>query len=181
MNRPPTAVGAEPTDRGREAGRVRTYRWDDPLAPAAELGSRPGIEVLRAMADGTLAGAPIAATLGMSVDEVGPELVVFTLVPEEWHYNPIGTVHGGVHATLLDSVMGCAVHARLGPGQAYTTLDLSVRYLRPVTTASGRLRAEGSVVSLGSRVATAEGTVTDSHGRLVATGTTTCLVMAVPG
>jgi uncharacterized protein (TIGR00369 family) len=161
--------------------RTRAYRWEDPGVPAAELGARPGLVVLRAIASGDLAGAPIAATLGMSILEVDEGRVVFGLTPEEFHYNPIGSVHGGVHATLLDSVMGCAVHSSLGTGMAYTTLDLSVRYLRPVSTASGTLRAEGTVVSLGRRVATAEGTVTDGHGRLVATGTTTCLLTELPG
>jgi uncharacterized protein (TIGR00369 family) len=134
--------------------------------------------MLEAMASGELAGAPIAATLGMTVLEVEDGRVVFGLTPEEWHYNPIGSVHGGVHATLLDSAMSCAVHSRLAAGQSYTTLDMTVRYLRPVSTASGALRAEGTLVSFGSRVATAEGTLTDSHGKLVATGSTTCLVMS---
>jgi len=168
-------AGGDPVDPAR----TRTYRWDDPAVPAAQLGARPGIEVLRAIAAGELGGAPIAATLGMTVLEVDEGRVVFGLDPQEFHYNPIGSVHGGVHATLLDSVMGCAVHSRLGAGQGYTTLDLSVRYLRPVSTASGMLRAEGAVVSLGRRVATAGGTVTDGRGRLVATGTTSCLVMDI--
>jgi uncharacterized protein (TIGR00369 family) len=137
--------------------------------------------VLRSIASGDLPGAPIAATLGMSIVEVDEGRVVFGLTPQEFHYNPIGSVHGGVHATLLDSVMGCAIHSSLGAGRAYTTLDLSVRYLRPVSTASGTLRAEGTVVSLGRRVATAEGTITDGRGRLVATATTSCLIMDLTG
>jgi len=161
--------------------RTRAYRWEDPRVPAAELGTRPGLEVLRSIASGDLPGAPIAATLGMSIVEVDEGRVVFGLTPQEFHYNPIGSVHGGVHATLLDSVMGCAIHSSLGAGRAYTTLDLSVRYLRPVSTASGTLRAEGTVVSLGRRVATAEGTITDGRGRLVATATTSCLIMDLTG
>jgi uncharacterized protein (TIGR00369 family) len=157
--------------------RHRSYRWEDPAIPAAEHGARTGLEMMEDMASGTLAGAPIAATLGMTVLEVEDGRVVFALTPQEWHYNPIGTVHGGIHATLLDSCMSCSVHTRLAAGQNYTTLDMTVRYLRPVSTASGPLRAEGKLVSFGSRVATAEGTITDSHGKLVATGTTTCLVM----
>ena len=160
-------------------GRQRAYTWEDPRTSAALVGSRSGLEMLQAVAHGELGGAPIAATLGMSILEVEEGRVAFGLTPDEWHYNPIGSVHGGVHATLLDSVMGCAVHSKLGAGQAYTTLDLNVRYLRPVTTASGQLRAEGRIVSIGSRVATAEGTITDGDGRLVATGSTTCLIMAV--
>jgi uncharacterized protein (TIGR00369 family) len=161
--------------------RQRSYSWEDPGLPAAELGTRSGIDLLRAIARGELAGAPIAATLGMSVLDVDEGRVVFGLTPEEFHYNPIGSVHGGVHATLLDSAMGCAVHSRLGPGQGYTTLDISIRYLRPVTVGSGDLRCEGRVISLGSRVATAEGTITDGRGKVVATGTTTCLVMSTVG
>jgi len=156
-------------------GRQRAYTWEDPRTSAALVGSRSGLEMLQAVAHGELGGAPIAATLGMSILEVEEGRVAFGLTPDEWHYNPIGSVH----ATLLDSVMGCAVHSKLGAGQAYTTLDLNVRYLRPVTTASGQLRAEGRIVSIGSRVATAEGTITDGAGRLVATGSTTCLIMTV--
>jgi uncharacterized protein (TIGR00369 family) len=157
-------------DSAPESTRRRSYVWDDPRAPAAAHGARTGLEMLEAMASGELAGAPIAATLGMTVLEVEDGRVVFGLTPEEWHYNPIGSVHGGVHATLLDSAMSCAVHSRLAAGQSYTTLDMTVRYLRPVST--------GTLVSFGSRVATAEGTLTDSHGKLVATGSTTCLVMS---
>jgi uncharacterized protein (TIGR00369 family) len=174
-----TAIPGGTTHAGRD--RQRTYTWEDPRLPAAELGGRSGLDLLRAIAHGELAGAPIAATLGMTVLEVDEGRVVFGLTPDEYHYNPIGSVHGGVHATLLDSAMGCAVHSRLGPGQGYTTLDISVRYLRPVTVGSGDLRCEGRVMSMGSRVATAEGSITDSRGKLVATGTTTCLVMSTAG
>lgn len=129
-----------------------------------------------AIRDGELPEPPIAATLGMTGMQVEPGAVTFTLEPAEWHYNPLGTVHGGVHATLLDSAMGCAVHSRLPVGTAYTTVEISVRYLRPVLAGSGTLRCEGRVVSLGSRVATATGEITDGSGRIVATAATTCLV-----
>lgn len=160
--------------------RTRSYTWGDPQVTADAAAARSGLEVLSAIRDGELPGAPIAATLGMRVEEVEPGRIVFTLEPQEWHYNPIGGVHGGVHATLLDSAMACAVHSRLPAGTAYTTLDISIRYLRPVSTATGLLRCEGSVISLGRRAATAEGSITDATGKVVATGTTGCLVFPVP-
>ena len=161
------------------AGRRRQYSWSDPLTTARAAAGRSGLQLLTAMRDGDLPEPPIAATLGMSGLQVEDGWVVFTLEPQEWHYNPIGSVHGGVHATLLDSAMGCAVHTRLPAGTGYTTLDLSVRYLRPVRADSGVLRCEGRVVSLGSRVATATGEITDPNGRVVATGTTACLLWAL--
>ncbi len=102
------------------------------------------------------------------------------LTPAEYHYNPIGTMHGGILATLLDSVMGCAVHTTLPRGRAYTTLEIKVNYVRAVTDASGELAAEGRVVHTGRRSAVAEGKVTDAKGRLCATASTTCLVFDLP-
>jgi uncharacterized protein (TIGR00369 family) len=102
---------------------------------------------------------------------------VFELEPAEYQFNPIGSVHGGVLTTLLDSAMGCAVHAMLPAGSGYTTLELKVNFLRRVITQTGRLRCEGSVLHLGRTVATAQARIVDGEGRLVAHATTTCLVM----
>jgi uncharacterized protein (TIGR00369 family) len=137
---------------------------------------QPGIELLSAMRDGVLPPPPIAATLGMQLAEVGAGRVAFTLEPREWHYNQTGAAHGSVQAALLDSAMGCAVHSRLPAGTHYTTLDLSVRFLRPIRVDTGEIRCEGAVVTLGRRVATAEGRITDRTGALIATGTTSCLI-----
>lgn len=135
-----------------------------------------GLDQLRAMQH-TGRGAPIAATLGFTLAEVEEGRVVFTGTPGANVYNPIGTVHGGYAATLLDSACGCAVHSRLKPGQRYTTLELKVAYHRALHDGM-TVRAEGRVVSIGRRAAFAEATVVDAEGRLCASATSTLLVMS---
>ena len=157
--------------------RTRTITWEDPTA-AVKLGwNVSGIEYLRAMQSGELPAPPIAVLLGMWISEVSEGRVVFALEAAEYHYNPLGTVHGGVLATLLDSAMGCAVQSTLSAGTSYTTLELKVNYLRPVTTKTGMLYCEGKVIHVGGRVATAESRLTDADGKLYAHGTTTCMVL----
>ncbi len=156
--------------------RQRTLTWADPkLTADASLGMA-GLDFLRAMQDGTVPAAPIASLVGLSIAEVDDGRVVMRLMPEEYHYNPIGTMHGGILATLLDSVMGCAVHTRLPAGRGYTSLEIKVNYLRAVTNESGELSAEGRVVHAGRRSAVAEGKLLDSNRRLCATASTTCLL-----
>jgi uncharacterized protein (TIGR00369 family) len=141
-----------------------------------------GLEFLRAIASGELPGAPIADLLGFAPVEAEEGRVVFAAVPEQRHYNPIGTVHGGLAATLLDSAMGCAVHSTLPAGVGYTTLELKVNFVRPITTETGRILCEGTVVHRGGRVATAEGRVfAEADGALLAHGTTTCLIFSPNG
>ncbi len=138
--------------------------------------SLSGLELIRGMLEGRLPGAPIAELFGMRGREVAEGLVVFEGVPEARHYNPLGTVHGGFAATLLDSAMGCAVHTTLGAGTLYTTVDLAITYVRPITVATGIVTARGEVIASGRRIATAQGRLLDANGRLLAHGTTTCLV-----
>jgi uncharacterized protein (TIGR00369 family) len=164
----------QPTDR------TRTIRWDDPLATAAQRRDMSGLEFLEAIRTGRLPPAPIGVLMGFSVVEVAEGRVTFAAMPAEYHYNPIGIVHGGLAATLLDSTMGCAVQSKLPRGRAYTTLDVQVRYLRPITVKTGRVLALGLSVYAGGRVATAEGRVVDESGKLYATGTTSCLVFDMP-
>jgi uncharacterized protein (TIGR00369 family) len=141
-----------------------------------------GLEMLRAIAAGELAGAPIADLMGFEPVEAEEGRVVFACLPREQHYNPIGSVHGGLAATLLDSAMGCAVHSTLGEGSGYTTLELKVNFTRPITVATGRILSEGTVVHRGGRVATAEGRVwAERSGKLLAHGTTTCLIFSLNG
>jgi uncharacterized protein (TIGR00369 family) len=121
--------------------------------------------------------APIAELLGMTAVRVDPGEVVLELTPGSQHYNPIGTVHAGVAATMIDSVMGSAVQTRLDPGVGYTTLDLHVHFVRALTDQVGPVRAEGRVVHLGRRTATAEGRVVDRAEKLYAHGTCTCLLI----
>ncbi|WP_216855980.1 PaaI family thioesterase [Acidisphaera sp. S103] len=160
--------------------RERTIAWSDPKLTADASRGMSGLAFLRGMRDGSVPGAPIAALVGLSIDAVEEGRVVMRLTPAEYHYNPIGTMHGGILATLLDSVMGCAVHARLPEGRAYTSLEIKVNYVRAVTVASGELSAEGNAVHVGRRSAVAEGKVLDAKGRLCAAASTTCLVFDLP-
>jgi uncharacterized protein (TIGR00369 family) len=121
--------------------------------------------------------APVAELLGFDLTELGDGQATFRMDPGERHYNPLGTVHGGVAATLLDSAMGVAVHTTLDEGETYTTLELKVNYVRAITQDTGTVVATGSVIHRGGRVATAEARLTDADGRLLAHGTSTCLIM----
>jgi uncharacterized protein (TIGR00369 family) len=136
-----------------------------------------GLELLRAIGAGELPSAPMAELMGLEPVEADEGRVVFAVEPKPQHENALGLAHGGLAATLLDSAMGCAVHSTLPEGAGYTTLELKINYTRPVTSASGRIVCEGTVVHRGGRVATAEGrVVAEATGKLVAHGTTTCLI-----
>ena len=157
--------------------RHREITWEDPLVGAALARDLSGLDYLRAIAGGHIAAAPIAVLLGMSILQVEPGHVVFGLDVGEHLYNPIGSVHGGVFCTLLDSAMGCAVHASLDRGQAYATLELKVNLVKALTTKTPSVVATGQVVSAGRRVITASGQITGPDGTLYAHATTTCLVL----
>ncbi|MCX6463416.1 MAG: PaaI family thioesterase [Pseudonocardiales bacterium] len=164
------------TPDARPALRERTHAWGDPRATAAAARESDGLTFLRRMAAGEFPAAPIAGTLGFTILEAEHGRVVFGLEPDEFHFNPIGSVHGGVFATLLDSAAGCAVHSTLPAGTAYTSLDLSVKFLRGLGVDSGPVRCEGLVVHLGGRTALAEARLTDGAGRLCAHATSSCLL-----
>jgi len=158
--------------------RSLTISWSDPHALAQAGRSLPGLEFLRAIRDGRLPSPPIAELLGFRLVEAEPGHAVFEVLPDERHYNPIGVVHGGLAMTLLDSAMGCAVHTTLGVGERYTTLEVKANFVRPITIDTGRVRCEGVVVHRGGTVATAEGKlVVKSSGKLLAHGSTTCLII----
>jgi uncharacterized protein (TIGR00369 family) len=135
-----------------------------------------GLEFVQGLADGTLPLNMIAQTLGYDVTEAANGRVVVTAEPGDIHLNPAGTVHGGLAATLLDSCMGLAVQSTLEKGVSQTTLEFKISLVRPITTETGEIRAEGVVLTSGRRVGTAEGRITDRNGRLLAHGTTTCLI-----
>jgi len=137
-----------------------------------------GLAQLQEIFFGTKPYTGIGRTLKFRPVELEAGRVVFEGTPDETVYNPIGTVHGGYAATLLDSAVGCAVHSRLAANQAYTTLELKIAYHRALTRDSGTVRAEGTVVSIGRRVAFAEAKLTDGHGNLCATATSTLLVIS---
>ncbi|MCM3884370.1 PaaI family thioesterase [Frankia sp. R82] len=172
---PAGAPPAAPTTGDQR--RQRTFTWDDPSAIVAAAAGRSGVEVFAAMRDGTIPLPPIAQTLdfdSFAIDEGG---ATFQLTPQEFHYNPLGTVHGGVLATLLDTACGCAVHSMLPAGVFYTSLDLSLKFLRPVTIGTGPVTAQAGVVHLGRRTALAEGRITDAAGKVYATASSSCLIM----
>lgn len=157
--------------------RTRTISWADPLALAHTGRELSGLEYLQKMIAGELPPPPIAILMNFHPAEVAEGRAVFVCEPAEYHYNPIGLVHGGVAATLLDSAMGCAVHTTLPAGVGYTTLEIKVNYVRPLSPDSGELRCEGRLIHRGRTTATAEGRVTDADGRLYAHATTTCLIL----
>jgi uncharacterized protein (TIGR00369 family) len=162
------------------AARSLSVSWRDPQLLAQAARSMSGIDFLRAMIEGRLPPPPIAALLGFSLVEAGEGHAVFECTPGEQHYNPIGTVHGGLAMTLLDSAMGCCVQTRMPAGSGYTTLEAKTNLVRPVTAATGKLRAIGKLIHLGSRIATAEGRLEDAAGKLYAHATTTCIVLTGP-
>jgi uncharacterized protein (TIGR00369 family) len=135
-----------------------------------------GLAFVQGLVDGTLPLNTIAQTLGYDVSEAESGRVVVTLVPDDSHLNPSGTVHGGLAATLLDSAMGLAIWSTLEKGLGQTTLEFKISLIRPITSGMGVIRAEGTVLNRGRRVGTAEGRITDERGRLLAHGTTTCLI-----
>lgn len=163
-----------------QSERTRTYSWTDPAAHADRLGRASGLELLQAMAAGEIPPPPIMNLIDAVGIEVEEGSVTVSLDPQEFHYNPLGTVHGGVLSTLLDTAAACSVHSTLPAGVAYTSLDLNVKFLRPVTVASGRLRCRGSVLQRGRRTALAEARLTDAAGRLLAHATSSCMIFDMP-
>jgi uncharacterized protein (TIGR00369 family) len=163
-----------------QSERSRTYSWTDPAEHAGRLGRVGGLELLRAMVAGELPAPPVMHLVDMTGMEVEEGSVTVFLEPREFHYNPLGTVHGGVLSTLLDTAAACSVHSTLPAGVAYTSLDLNVKFLRPVTVGSGRLTCRGSVLQRGRRTALAEARLTDAAGRLVAHATSSCMLFDLP-
>jgi uncharacterized protein (TIGR00369 family) len=160
--------------------RERTHTWSDPRTLAAAATERDGLSFLAAMADGTLPPPPIMTLIGAAVESVERGRVVFTVEPAEYHYNPIGLVHGGLAATMLDSATGCAVQTTLPAGVGYTTLELKTNFVRSITRDTGRVLCEAEVVHRGGTIATAEGRlIAEATGKLLAHGTSTCLIKPI--
>lgn len=173
---------SEPTETGHPGGRTRTVTWPDPFITAKAAGTASGLELLQKIVSGELPSPPIAEVLGFRLAKVERGFAMFEFEPAEFHYNPIGVVHGGVAGVLLDSAMGCSVQSTLPAGSSYTTLEFKVNLVRAVTMDTGPMRAEGRIVHVGSRMGTAEGRLLDRADKVYAHGTTTCLVFPVsPG
>lgn len=155
----------------------KTFEWADPLATAARVAGMSGLEYMQAVRDGSAPWPPMGVLMNFGSLEAERGRVVITCSPGEEHYNPLGIIHGGLVCTLLDTVVGCATHTTLERGTGYTSIELKVSYLRPVTLDSGPLTATGTVTKGGQRVVFAEGEVADAHGNLVATASSSLLVI----
>ncbi len=150
------------------------------LARPEQIEGKTGLEVMQMMLSGKIPYAAIAKTLDFTIVEVGPGIAIFQGTPLPQHLNPLGTIHGGWAATMLDSALGCSVHTMMPPGRGYTTAELSVNYVRGLTPKIPRVRAEGKVIHCGRQLATAEARLFGADGTLYAHATTTCLVFELP-
>src|ERR1700704_147527 len=151
------------------------------VTPTEVMASMPGIDFVRAIFNGKLPAPPVMQTIEPFDSTAEPGVVVMHSIPGLRHYNPIGLVHGGYAATMLDSVMGLAIHTMLPAGTGYSTLEFKISFIRGLTTDTGPVRSEGRTLHVGRRAATAEARITDAKGRLLAHGTTTCLIFEIPG
>jgi uncharacterized protein (TIGR00369 family) len=158
------------------SGRTRTVTWNDPAETLEATVGLSGLDALRAMVRGEIPPPPIALLLDFAIVEADEGRVVFEGVPAEFHYNPIGVVHGGFAMTLLDSALGCAVLSTLPAGARYTTTDTQARFIRPITKDTGRVRCVAKTLHVGRTTGIAEAHLTDMAGKLLAVGTTACAV-----
>lgn len=157
--------------------RTRHVTWGNPQHAFDQAQSLSGLEFLKKIVSGEIDQPPIADLMGFRLVEVLHGEAVFEVEPAEYHYNPIGSVHGGLAATLCDAAMACAIQSTLPAGRLYTTLELKINYLRPLLTSSGRVICKGSIIHVGRQIATAEARVVDHTDKLYAHATTTCMAM----
>lgn len=163
-------------DASGPAEHTQTFSWTDPRVGLEHLPRMSGLEFLTGMRDGSIPRPPMAALMNLRLVDVEPGSVEFECKPAEAHYNPLGMVHGGLACTLLDTVVGCAAHSTLAAGFGYTSIDLSVSYLRPITLKHRILRARGTVLKAGPRVIFSEGRIFGPAGEVLATATSSLLV-----
>lgn len=180
MNTPNKPSSVSAAGNASSPARTRTFTWEDPTVHVKAALASSGLEIMRAAASGKTPPPPISSLVGMAIETVEEGRVVFTLTPAEYQYNPLGTVHGGIIATVLDSALGCCIHTTLPAGKTYTTLEIKINYVAAVTEATGLLRCDGRVVHRGGRVATSEARLVDAKGKLYAHGTSTCIIMDIP-
>lgn len=155
----------------------RSYGYFPPRPIPRDFASLSGLAQIQRLLAGETPAPPISATLEFSLIEAGEGFATFEGTPGDWAYNPLGTVHGGWVSTILDSALGCAVHTILAPGQGYTTATLEVKFLRALTATTGRVRAEGRVIHAGKRTAVSEARLLDPAGKVLALGTSTCVIL----
>jgi uncharacterized protein (TIGR00369 family) len=149
------------------------------VVPIETKKNMTGLELLTGIMERILPAPPIQQALDFRLIQIVRGSTVFVGIPRADYYNPLGSVHGGYTAALLDSCMACAVHSTLGAGYSYATLEIKINYVRPITSDTGEVRAEGKVIAVGKRIATAEGRLSDASGKLYAHGTSTCLILAL--
>jgi uncharacterized protein (TIGR00369 family) len=149
------------------------------VVPIETKKNMTGLELLTGIMERILPAPPIQQALDFRLIQIVRGYAVFAGIPRSDYYNPLGSVHGGYTAALLDSCMACAVHSTLGAGCSYATLEIKINYVRPITSDTGEVRAEGKVIAVGKRIATAEGRLSDASGKLYAHGTSTCLIFAL--
>jgi uncharacterized protein (TIGR00369 family) len=176
MTSTPTTTATATAPTRVEGVRSRTVTWTDPARVRFRLRGLDGYEQLAAVKRGDAAAPPAVALLGLSLDELERGRTVFSIVADELHENPMGTMHGGIVATLVDTAMGCAVSSTLPADAGFTTLELSTNFVRAITQSTGRVHAEGRVVHGGGRVITTEARVYDDAGTLYAHAKSTCLI-----
>lgn len=155
--------------------RSRTFHWGDPVLLATLAKSKSGLDFLLAIDDNEFRLPPSLQALGIPKPEVESGKVTFSFEPQEFHYNPIGTVHGGILSTVLDSAMGCTVHTLLPMGTGYTTLELKVNFLKPVTVQTGVLKAAGKIIHFGGKIVLVEASLVDVTGTIYAHAISTCM------
>ena len=156
--------------------RSRTFEWDEPIPMRQHGVQLSGLELLQRAIAGEYPPPPIAKLMDIRLTQIEKGKAIFTGTPQEFHYNPLGTVHGGYGATLLDSAMGCAVHSTLDPGDIYTTLEFKINFMRALTHDTGEVRGIGTVINATRTTAVAEGRIEDASGKIYAFATTTCVI-----
>ena len=157
--------------------RERTFEWDNPVNGAKQALQMKGIDYLKAMYNAEIPAPPVMHALDMQVEKFEEGQAIFSFVPQEFHYNPIGSVHGGVVSTLLDSAMGATLHSTLEQGTGYTTLELKVNFLKAITTKTPKLKAIGKIIHSGNRTALLEAQLVDENGTVYAHGVSTCMIL----
>jgi uncharacterized protein (TIGR00369 family) len=157
--------------------RSKTFYWEDPMQGAQQAVQMSGLEYLQSMSDGRIPLPPILHALDLKAVSFNKGQATFAFEPQEFHYNPLGTVHGGVITTILDSAMGCSLHTLLPAGTGFTTLELKVNFLKAITVKSGELRAIGKVIYSGSRTALVEAQLMDKNNTLYAHSVSTCMIL----
>lgn len=159
-----------------ETIRKRIYEWSDPLESAAKAKTMSGMEYLQAMNNGDIPLPPLLHTLGFTKPDIEQGEVIFSFEPQEYHYNPIGSVHGGVITSVLDSAMGCTLHSILPAGSGYTTLELKVNFLKAVSHKNKKMIAKGKIIHSGKSTALVEADLRDEEGKIYAHSISTCMI-----